>query len=133
MTGFSTEQHDLWRRVEELWSLMQNRDADGIRSALHPEYVGWDMSTPFPHDRDAAVHSASGSSPALREYELTPLSVQVYESQVGVVHYVYSATVVPQGSAPAHVTGKWSEVYVNRDGVWMLVSVSGSPASTESS
>lgn len=50
------------------------------------------MHTPLPHDREA-VRSVAGDSPELREYQLRPLSVQVYDGHVGVVHYSYTATV----------------------------------------
>jgi hypothetical protein len=85
------------------------------------------MSAPLPHDRDAAVGSLLGDSPELREYELHPLSVQVYEGQVGVVHYTYSAMIAPRAESPINVTGKWSEVYVKQGGTWTMISVSGRP------
>src|SRR5574339_762846 len=88
---FSAEQEELWNRVGELWALSKTRAEQQIRSTLHPDYVGWDTNTPLPHDRDTAVHSVCAASTELDEYELRPLSVQVYEQQVGVVHYSYSA------------------------------------------
>jgi hypothetical protein len=127
MDDFSAEQRELWRRVNDLWALARERDEGKIRSTLHPDYKGWDMTTPLPHDRDAAVLSVSGDSPELREYELKPLSVHVYEGKVGIVHYSYSAMVVPKGAAPVNVTGRWSEVYLKQDGTWIMISVSGWP------
>lgn len=124
---FSPEQQELWERVGELWALSKNRDERQIRSALHPDYVGWDMNTPLPHDREAAVRAASGASTELSEYKLHPLSVQVYEQGVGVVHYSYSAIVTSPGSRSINVTGKWSEVYLKRKGIWIMISVSGRP------
>lgn len=125
--SFSPEQHELWACVLELWTLSAKRDTEAIRARLHPDYVGWDMSTPAPHDRDAAVHSAAGDMPDVREYQLHPLSVQVYEGRVGVVHYSYSAVVVPHGKRPVGINGKWSEIYLKQDGVWTMISVSGRP------
>ena len=127
ISDFSAEQRELWDRVGELWALSKSRDEPRIRSALHPQYVGWDMSNPLPHDRDAAVRSVSGAAPALNEYELHPLSVRIYDRQVGVVHYSYAARVASKGKRPVSVTGKWSEVYLRQGGVWTMVSVSGRP------
>lgn len=124
---FSPDQRELWQRVMDLWALSQSRDESKIRSTLHPDYVGWDMSTPLPHGREYAVHSVSGDTPEVREYALKPLSVQVYEEQVGVVHYSYSATIIPKGAAPLDVTGRWSEVYLKQSGVWLMISISGRP------
>lgn len=124
---FSEEQRELWKCVTDLWALSKGRDEGSIRSTLHPDYVGWDMTAQFPHARDAAVLSVSGDSPELREYDLRPLSVQVYEGKVGVAHYSYSATVVAKNASPIRVTGKWSEVYLKQRGTWIMISVSGRP------
>ncbi len=124
---FSPEQRELWKRVVNLWVLSKARNEDQIRSTLHPDYVGWDMNAPLPHDRDAAVRSVSGDSPELRAYELHPLSVQIYEDKVGIVHYSYSAIVVPKGAVPVNVSGRWTEVYLKQDATWTMISVSGRP------
>lgn len=124
---FTPEQRELWQHAVDLWAVSQGKDEALIRATLHPDYVGWDMSAPLPHDRDAAVRSVSGDSPQLREYELHPLSVRIYDEKVGVVHYAWSATIVPSGAAPVAVTGKWSEVYLRQYGSWTMISVSGRP------
>ena len=124
---FSAEQAELWNRVGELWALSKARAEQQIRSTLHPDYVGWDTNTPLPHDRDAAVHSVCATSTELGEYELRPLSVQVYEHQVGVVHYSYSAVLTSKATPSTTVTGKWSEVYLRHNGVWKMIAVSGRP------
>jgi len=124
---FSQEQRELWEHVKTLWAMSKARNENHIRATIHPQYVGWDMNAAFPHDREAAVQSVLGNSPTLCEYHLHPLSVQIYEGQIGVVHYSYSATVLPKDGQTLAVTGKWSEVHLKRDGRWTMVSVSGRP------
>jgi hypothetical protein len=127
IASFSAEQKQLWTRVEQLWAMAKNRAEREIRSALHPDYVGWDMNTSLPHNRESAVRSVSGAAAELVEYELHPLSVRIYEGHVGVVHYSYSAMVSPKSGPSTGITGKWSEVYVRQAGVWTMISVSGRP------
>ena len=127
---FSQEQRELWKHVENLWAMSKERNENQIRATLHPRYIGWDMNSARPHDREAAIQSVLGDSPALREYDLHPLSVRIYEGQVGVVHYSYSAKVLPRNGQTLTVTGKWSEVYLKQDGRWIMVSVSGRPDET---
>jgi hypothetical protein len=124
---FSPEQHELWQRVNELWALSQRRDPAEIRNTLHPRYVGWDMSRPLPHNREFAVQSVAGDSPRVTQYQLQPLSVEVYDHRVGIVHYRYSATVVSRDSQVLAVTGKWTETYLKQDVNWIMISVSGRP------
>lgn len=127
MAERSPEEDALWGCVTTLWALSKDRDGARIRALLHADYVGWDMSAAFPHNREAAVHSVTGAAPALRDYALRPLSVRVYDGHVGVVHYAYTATVAPKNGAPVAVSGKWSEVYLRQGGTWTLLSVSGRP------
>lgn len=137
------EQQRLWARVEELWALAAGQgggrsgereadragppDEDAIRRTIHPRYRGWPWDAPEPHDRDAAVASVGTAAPAIREYALTPRSVEVYERATGVAHYSYTAVVVPPDGEPRRVDGRWTEVYADRDGEWLLVAVSGGP------
>jgi hypothetical protein len=85
------------------------------------------MSNPIPHDRDAAVKSVCDESSQLAEYTLRPLSVEVYDHRVGVVHYRYSATIVPKGGDGMSVTGRWTEVYLKIGESWAMIAVSGRP------
>jgi hypothetical protein len=59
--------------------------------------------------------------------QLQPLSVEVYDEHVGIVHYSYSASVLSKGSPTVVVTGKWTEVYLRQAGEWIMIAVSGRP------
>lgn len=127
VASMSSEQRELWDRVCELWAQSQGRDRTLIGASIHPQYVGWDMSAPSPHGKEAAISSVVGDAPELRNYSLTPHSVQVYDHVVGVVHYSYQATVQPRGAVALAVTGKWTEVYLKQNNAWAMVAVSGRP------
>ena len=124
---FSPEESQLWGKVQSLWEMSRGRDKDQIRATIHPEYLGWDMSTQLPHDREAAVGSVTDDSPILQDYILQPLSVRIYDGRVGVVHYSYAATVLPKNGDAIRVTGKWSEVYLKDRDEWIMISISGKP------
>ena len=132
LSSLTSEELALWHRVQELWELSAKADGERIRTALHPSYVGWDMSVPTPHDREQAVASATEQSARLAQYYLEPLSVRVYEGSAGVVHYRYAATVEPKDGPPSQVTGQWTEIYVKQGQLWLMVAVSGRPNPTES-
>jgi hypothetical protein len=46
--SFSTEEVELWERVNELWRLTRDRKIDEIKSAFHPKYSGWVTPLPQP-------------------------------------------------------------------------------------
>jgi len=125
----SMEQQELWRRVNDLWAMSLERSADKIRSTLHPQYVGWDMNSPTPHGREAAIQSVVAGSPVVKDYQLRPLSIEVYDHVAGIVHYTYLATVVPKGASAFRVSGKWTEIYLKQSGQWVMIGVSGRPDS----
>jgi len=126
-TRFNPEAQSLWDHVTHRWNLARDHDAAAIRPLLHPASVGWDMNSPLPHDREAAVQSVAGDSPRVIEHTLKPLSVRVYDHSVGVAHDTYTATRGAEGSGARQITGKWSEVYLGRNGTWLMISVSGKP------
>ena len=125
--SLSRDERELWAQACRLWEQSRGDDRAGIWAAIHPRYVGWDMSTDLPHDKEAAVASVTGHAPALKEYDLFPHSVRIYDNVVGVVHYSYRATVHPHGAASLRVTGKWTEVYLKQENEWRMISVSGIP------
>ena len=127
ITTFSPEQADLWRRVKDLWEMSLRRDEREILETLDPRYAGWDMSQPLPHGREAAAASVCGDTPRVESYSLDPLSVEVYDGTAGIVHYRYEASVAPKDAQPLRITGRWTEIYIKRDGVWIMIGVSGRP------
>jgi hypothetical protein len=103
------------------------RETDHVRDALHPKYTGWVTGQARPHDREAAVASVGPSSPHVLNYKLEPLSINVFDDVVGVVHYSYVAEVASSSDTSKSVSGRWSEVYLRKHGEWVMVSVSGGP------
>jgi hypothetical protein len=120
----SPQQKELWERVEELWRLLQRRDIAAIRAAIHPQYIGWEVSSLLPHDRDFALKAAE-TDPHIVDFRLFPMHVEVYDGLVGVALYTFEADVTAAKGKTEKVSGKWTEVYLKKDGVWLMISVSG--------
>jgi hypothetical protein len=120
----SPEQQGLWNRVHELWRLLQQRDTAAIRAAIHPHYIGWEVSSLLPHDRDFALKAAE-TGPKIVDFHLFPLSVEVYDGIVGVAHYSFEAEVATLREKTEKVSGRWTEVYLKKDNVWLMISVQG--------
>lgn len=103
VSDFTPEQQELWQRVNDLWAMSKSGNVPEITAALHPCYVGWDMNSALPHDRETAVRSASGSWPALAEYALQPLSVEVYDDTVKVHEFGLESYQPTLQCMPGHV------------------------------
>ena len=50
--SLSLEQREPWQLVNDLGALSLKRNAKEFRAAIHPRYVGRDMSGDAPHDRE---------------------------------------------------------------------------------
>jgi hypothetical protein len=120
----SLEQQEVWGRVQELWRLLQRRDIAAIKTAIHPQYIGWEASSLLPHDRDFALKAVQ-TDPKIVNFRLFPLSVEVYEGTVGVAHYTFEAEIAAPKGKTEKVSGRWTEVYLKKDGTWLMISVSG--------
>lgn len=127
MSDLTEEQERLWARVNALWRMSVTRDAALVSEALHPDYTGWVTGQARPHGRDAAIASVGPSSPRVLSYELQPLSISVFDGMAGVVHYTYAAEIESGANASRTIAGRWSEMYLRKNGEWTMISVSGGP------
>lgn len=115
----------LWNRVKELWNCSVDRDLNAIDRAIHPRYIGWDNNSIVPHDREFALRSVTDKKTKLIEYDLSPLGISVYDFQVGIVQYRYSAKIKDMKSNIRSIKGRWTEIYLKRNKSWILIGVHG--------
>ena len=123
----TAEQESLWARVQELWRLAAKKDEEGVGGALHPRYTAWESSSPMPHDREWAVSAIARAGGEVRQWQLHPLSIEVFDGTVGIVHYTFRAS-VDEAGVHTVVAGRWTEVYMKRGDVWLLIAANGGPA-----
>ncbi|MDZ7680607.1 MAG: nuclear transport factor 2 family protein [Fodinibius sp.] len=121
----TTEEQALWKRVDQLWKCSMEGNFSTIEEAIHPKYTGWDSKSVVPHDRSYALQSMSDQSARLVEYQLFPLTITVYEHEVGIVNYRYTADIKDLIGNIRKTKGRWTEVFCKRNNVWILIGVHG--------
>ena len=126
ITKLDDDRRALWARARGLWEMLLRRDEASIRVAIHPAYSGWVTGQPQPHGRDAALAAAADEAPRLRDFDLDPVGISIADGMAGIVHYRYAATLERDGKAVS-VSGRWTEIYLCRDGIWTMIGVSGGP------
>jgi hypothetical protein len=127
--SLTPDQLELWDQVDRLWRLAVAKDSQSIQALLHPDYTGWVAGQDRPQNRAEAVESAVADTGNVTEYSLHPLTVQLYDGKVGVVHYRYDALVRQADGGNGQVTGRWTEIYLRQEARWLLVCVTGGPES----
>ncbi|NML73777.1 nuclear transport factor 2 family protein [Rhizobium sp. S-51] len=124
---FDDEQLALWEHVSDLWEIARRRETGPVRRLLHRDYTGWVTGLESPHDYEAAVASVGPDTPRVLRYRLRPLTVRIFDHEVGVVHYGYEAEVEAHGEGAKTIAGRWTEVYKRRGADWLMIAVSGGP------
>ena len=123
--NLTVDEHLLWNRVKQLWKCSIDRDVNTIDRAIHPKYIGWDNNSVVPHNRTYALQSVTDQSTRLIEYDLLPLRITVYDNQVGIVNYRYSATISDSKKNVRRIKGRWTEIYLLQHKKWILIGVHG--------
>lgn len=105
------------------------RDWDAFFAHFHPEFVGWTSLRPTPVTLDTRRKWVPFmyASVKIIEYEVQPLSVRIYGAGTAICHYLaFKAKQRGDGSMQLE-REKWSDVLLEQDGRWLIVSDSGGP------
>lgn len=121
----TVEEKMLWNRVVELWNCSIDRDVDTIHKAIHPNYLGWDNSSLVPHNRNDVIQSVQDKTARLLEYKLHPLGISIYDNRVGIANYRYNANIRDLQKNIRKIGGRWTEIYLRKNGNWILIGVHG--------
>lgn len=127
----STEEQQLWQRVDELWNNSLRGDYEAIKKAIHPQYSGWDAHSVVPHDRSYALKSIFDKSARLTEYKLYPLKITIYDNKAGIANYRYNAQIQDLQNNIRAIKGRWTEIFYKQGNSWMLIGVHGESESVK--
>lgn len=125
MKDLSIDEKMLWNRVIELWDCSVDRDLNTINKAVHPNYIGWDNNSLVPHNRNDVIQSVKDKSARLLDYKLHPLGISIYDNRVGIANYRYSANISDLQRNVRAIRGRWTEIYLRKNGSWILIGVHG--------
>lgn len=117
-------ERELWDTVVLLWEYARAKNMDAIRDLIHPEYTGWEAASSSPQGYREALESVS-SGMQIVEYNLIPKQVKVVDECVGMAHYVYEVQLLRADDSLMRIKGRWSEVYMKKDGRWVMISAQG--------
>ncbi|MFP4014792.1 MAG: nuclear transport factor 2 family protein [Chitinispirillaceae bacterium] len=117
-------ERELWDTVVLLWEYARAKNMDAVQGLIHPDYTGWEEASTSPQGYREALESVS-SGMQIVEYNLLPRQVKVIDECVGVAHYVYKVQLLRADDSLMRIKGRWSEVYMKKDGRWVMISAQG--------
>lgn len=123
---WSPEQTEVWNVIVAQWDSDKASDHTWTERSLHQSFLGWSDENPMPSDRDSVKRWENYSSENLKvlEQELYPVGI-VVEGTTAVAHYFYSVAAEDREGKRKTTHGRYTDVLVKTDGVWLFIAWRG--------
>ncbi len=119
---WSAAQKEVWKNVNDYWSLLAKGDVNGFLDYMHPDYVGWDNEDALPSTKEESkkwlVYYMQGVKMGM--YEIKPLAIKIY-GDVAFTHYYFSfVQEMPDGKKRSE-HGRWTDILLKQGDKWLMI------------
>jgi ketosteroid isomerase-like protein len=119
---WSPAQKEVWKNVNDYWTVLAKGDVNGFLDYMHPDYVGWDNNDALPATKDESkkglLYYMQGNKIPL--YDIKPLAIKIY-GDVAFVHYYYSfVQELPDGKTRSE-KGRWTDILLKQGTKWVMI------------
>ena len=123
---WSKDQQEVWKNVNEYWSLMAKGDIEGFLGYFHDDYLGWSNDGPVPHTKDDSRKYFDFFYKGMKTpfYNITPVGIRVIDD-LAVVHYYYTMITESADGKRKSEEGRWTDVLVKKGGKWVMIADHG--------
>jgi ketosteroid isomerase-like protein len=118
---WNAAQKEVWKNVNDYWSLMAKGDIAGFMDYFHPDYVGWDNDSRLPSTKEDTKKWMSYMMQGVKipVYDIRPLAIKIY-GNIAFVHYYYSFARDIDGKKSTE-SGRWTDILMKQDAKWVLI------------
>lgn len=119
---WSAAQKEVWKNVNDYWTLMAKGDLNGFFEYFHQDYIGWDDSGVLPSTKEEATKMFKYfySGVKVPFYEIKPLSVKVY-GDFAFVHYIYVMFMETPDGKKKSEKGRWTDILMKQGTKWVMI------------
>jgi ketosteroid isomerase-like protein len=120
---WSPAQKDIWKNVNDYWSLLAKGDIDGFASYIHADYVGWDNESVLPGTKEEGkkwLDFGKQGGEKILLYEIKPLTIKIY-GDVAFVHYYYTMIKQNGEGKKSPEAGRWTDILLKQGNKWMMI------------
>jgi len=122
---WNAAQQEVWKGVNDYWALMAKGDITGFLEYFHPDYLGWDDSSPLPSTKDDLqkwfqIYMAGSKTLA---YEIKPVGIRVH-GDFAFADYYYSLLSERDGKRKTE-EGRWTDILMKQGGKWLIIGDNG--------
>jgi ketosteroid isomerase-like protein len=123
---WTAAQKEVWKNVNDYWSLLAKGDVNGFAEYVHPDYIGWDDNSPLPATKEESkkelTYYMQGTKMPL--FTIKPLAIKIY-GDVAFVHYYFSYVQEMQDGKKKSEKGRWTDILLKQGTRWVLIGDNG--------
>lgn len=119
---WSAAQKEVWKNVNDYWSIMAKGDLAGFYEYFHQDYMGWDNGSLLPSNKEESkkMFTFMFSGVKVPFYEIKPLAIKIY-GDVAFVHYVYTMFIETPDSKKKTEKGRWTDILLKQGNKWVMI------------
>lgn len=127
---WSAAQKEVWKNVEAYNALAMARDVEGFMAYFHPDYLGWEYSSPLPQDKTATRKwvEYNFKTSKVMVFELNPVGIKIH-GNVAFVHYYYTALYKDVEGKEKGTSGRWTDILLKQGDKWFMIGDHGGQTS----
>jgi len=129
---WSDTQKEIWKTVEEYWSVNENKNLEGYMSYFDESYKGWMYNEEKPRNKKETTTSIKDAYEKAKDdtwkSTLTPLEIWV-NGDFAFVDYTYSMSVTSKDSKITNSSGRWTDILKKKGDKWVIVGDHGGDTS----
>lgn len=119
---WSDEQKAVWNHVEIYWDLILQKDSEGFKAYIHPDYSGWGNSEPLPGNKATLDKwlEYNLANNTWEIYELNLAALAIFDD-VAIVHYYYTGVIADAEGKKREAKGRWTDILKKQGDKWVII------------
>ena len=115
-------QKEVWKNVNDYWTVMAKGDIKGFMEYVHQDYIGWDYDSPIPMGKADSQKWLEFYTQGIKIpfWDIRPLTIKVY-GDIAFVHYLYTRVMEGADAKKTTENGRWTDILLKQNGKWVLI------------
>ena len=122
---WTKEQKEVWKAVEDEWSIWKNGDVEGLAAIMHEKYQSWNNTFPLPVSKSMTVDYFKQMNATFKviNYSINPARITVTENSAAAYYYFSFSYSYGEGESKKkeNEKGRYVEFYTRQGGKWLLL------------
>lgn len=131
MTTKSNLEDEVWNQEVAYWEYIKTADLDSFRSLWHDDVIGWPNNKSSPMNKDGIYQLVAGIlasiQPETATIEIKPVSVRVYNNNIGITHYEVHTRATTKAGAEIDTQERFTHTWLRTENDWKIIGGMNAP------